>query len=611
VGQHRDGTASRGSGHRRRGKEVKDWIVRGVSRDDRRSSTSSTGSSVVAAHRSRHRRWSRWCWLWLCGAMRHKLWSGSQQGLFGAAAVPAVAAAKTDPERFPVVSNRHHVRVRSNPLALRGGDFYSFSATAESESAVPWGLGHHGTLGLEQRNGRDEKDFFGLTSDPPRNWDVDEDDIEGIGFDEDEPLLWAGRRRSRRGVADSDPHVDDDVDVGGKGHRQWIRKRVRRIHADAFVPTSAETTTAAAAAPGNDMLVPPASRYRTTGTTIAGIVVHVDDDEAEDDGDIHGRAIHDRSAGVDSDLPQATQRRRRTRTVVILGADTRATAGRIVADKNASKIHELASNLFACGAGTSADLMHITRQAQFTFRLANSYARDVGNDNVTLVSSPASEEVIDDTKVAMSVNVHAACRWLQSALYEQGGSCQANLIVGGVQVPPDRSSVPTRNGGPREAVAILRAIHPHGSSDDVKFAALGSGGLAAMAVLESRYRPRYPSLQEAIRLVTDAIRAGISNDLGSGSSIDLCILDSATGRVTHIRSAVPEEVLSSPPTSMIKDDESSSGHSPQAEVGSMPGVNGFGNVPFTVRSARTIQRYYDEDDDDGIESAWDEILGLH
>jgi hypothetical protein len=129
--------------------------------------------------------------------------------------------------------------------------------------------------------------------------------------------------------------------------------------------------------------------------------------------------------------------------------------------------------------------------------------------------------------------------------------------------------------------------------------------------LESRYRPRYPSLQGAIRLVTDAIRAGISNDLGSGSSIDLCILDSATGRATHIRSAVPEEVLSSPPTLMIKDDESSSGHSPQAEVGSMPGVNGFGNVPFTVRSARTIQRYYHEDDDDGIESAWDEILGLH
>jgi 20S proteasome alpha/beta subunit len=552
----------------------------------------------------------------LCAAMGQQLSPGLIQWLFrtgmGEISLPtnAVAASKTDPERPSIVSIQLQFQVRSNLLALRGGgggtskESYSYSAMrAASKTASPiWGFGHRGILDLDLNTGGDEEDFVGVTSRAPRNWDDDEDDIEGIGFDEDDPLFWADRRRSRRAVVESDPS-DDDLYYE---HREKIRRSVRRIHAHAFLPASAVSTTEAIAS--NSKLVPSSSRYRTTGTTIAGIVVEVDDDdEADDGGDINGTAgIHDRNAGSHSDLPRTTHR---TRTVVILGADTRATAGRIVADKNASKIHELAANLFACGAGTSADLMHITRQAQFTFRLANSYTRDVGNDNVTLVSSPTSEDMMDDTNVAMSVNVHAACRWLQSALYEQGGSCQANLIVGGVQVPDRRNSV--TSGASREAVAILRAIHPHGSSDDVKFAALGSGGLAAMAVLESRYRPRYPSLQEAIRLVTDAIRAGISNDLGSGSSIDLCILDSATGRATHIRSAVPEEVLSSPPTLMIKDDESSSGHSPQAEVGSMPGVNGFGNVPFTVRSARTIQRYYHEDDDDGIESAWDEILGLH
>lgn len=40
---------------------------------------------------------------------------------------------------------------------------------------------------------------------------------------------------------------------------------------------------------------------------------------------------------------------------VVLGADTRATAGTIVAEKACSKIHYLAPNMYACGAGTAAD----------------------------------------------------------------------------------------------------------------------------------------------------------------------------------------------------------------------------------------------------------------
>ena len=45
---------------------------------------------------------------------------------------------------------------------------------------------------------------------------------------------------------------------------------------------------------------------------------------------------------------------------VVLGADTRATSGPIVADKNCEKIHYLAPNIFCCGAGTSADCENVT-----------------------------------------------------------------------------------------------------------------------------------------------------------------------------------------------------------------------------------------------------------
>jgi 20S proteasome subunit beta 2 len=52
---------------------------------------------------------------------------------------------------------------------------------------------------------------------------------------------------------------------------------------------------------------------------------------------------------------------------------------------------------------------------------------------------------------------------------------------------------------------------------------MGSGSLAAMSVFEDRYKPNL-SEQEAKELVADAIRAGIFNDLGSGSNVDLCVI---------------------------------------------------------------------------------------
>lgn len=46
---------------------------------------------------------------------------------------------------------------------------------------------------------------------------------------------------------------------------------------------------------------------------------------------------------------------------VVLGADTRATSGPIVEDKNCEKIDYLAPNMYCCGAGTAADTFYIKR----------------------------------------------------------------------------------------------------------------------------------------------------------------------------------------------------------------------------------------------------------
>ncbi|CAD6916167.1 unnamed protein product, partial [Tilletia caries] len=53
---------------------------------------------------------------------------------------------------------------------------------------------------------------------------------------------------------------------------------------------------------------------------------------------------------------------------------------------------------------------------------------------------------------------------------------------------------------------------------------MGSGSLAAMAVFESGWK-KDMTRDEAIALVTAAIESGIYNDLGSGSNVDVCIIE--------------------------------------------------------------------------------------
>lgn len=42
-----------------------------------------------------------------------------------------------------------------------------------------------------------------------------------------------------------------------------------------------------------------------------------------------------------------------------MGADSRATAGNIIADKHCEKVHKLTDSIYACGAGTAADLHQV------------------------------------------------------------------------------------------------------------------------------------------------------------------------------------------------------------------------------------------------------------
>jgi 20S proteasome subunit beta 2 len=70
----------------------------------------------------------------------------------------------------------------------------------------------------------------------------------------------------------------------------------------------------------------------------------------------------------------------------------------------------------------------------------------------------------------------------------------------------------------------LFTIAPHGSTDKLPYVTMGSGSLAAMAVFEAKWKPDL-TREEGIDLVCESIEAGIFNDLGSGSNVDVAIME--------------------------------------------------------------------------------------
>eukprot|EP01065_Artemidia_motanka_P034983 TRINITY_DN42953_c0_g1_i1.p2 TRINITY_DN42953_c0_g1~~TRINITY_DN42953_c0_g1_i1.p2 ORF type:complete len:277 (+),score=77.23 TRINITY_DN42953_c0_g1_i1:62-892(+) len=169
---------------------------------------------------------------------------------------------------------------------------------------------------------------------------------------------------------------------------------------------------------------------------------------------------------------------------VVLGADTRAGAGTTVADKNCQKLHPIAPNMYAGGAGTSADCDQVATMAE------------------------KSLAVHRFTTGKMSRGCHAETI-LRNHLYRYQGYVSAYYVLGGVDVD-----------GP-----FLYSIAAYGTTMRQPFVSDGSGGLAAMAVLERRYRDDLTE-EEAKEIAADAISAGQRNDCGSGGYVDLCVIKS-------------------------------------------------------------------------------------
>lgn len=185
------------------------------------------------------------------------------------------------------------------------------------------------------------------------------------------------------------------------------------------------------------------------------------------------------------------------KTGVVLCADTRSTSGPVVANKNCEKIHFISPKIMCCGAGTAADTRRVTRMASKELQLF-SYQH-------------MREPFISHCN-----------RLICDYLHGYRGNIGAALILGGIDA-----------NGPS-----LHSISPNGYSAKLEYTSLGSGSLAAIAIVESGFR-KDMSKEEAITLGSDAIRAGILNDLYSGSNVDVCVID--FGGVENLRNYIVVE----------------------------------------------------------------------
>ncbi|SCV68885.1 BQ2448_1006 [Microbotryum intermedium] len=193
---------------------------------------------------------------------------------------------------------------------------------------------------------------------------------------------------------------------------------------------------------------------------------------------------------------------------VVIGADTRATEGSIVADKNCEKIHFISDNIRCAGAGTAAD-------TEFTTALISSnialHALSTGRKPLVVTAMTMLKQMLFRyvvPRAALTGGADPTAEPLRSISNRYQGQVGAALVLGGVDATGSH----------------LYTVAPHGSTDKLPYVTMGSGSLAAMAVFESAWKPNM-TRQEALDIVCEAIEAGIFNDLGSGSNVDACIIE--------------------------------------------------------------------------------------
>ncbi|WFO75724.1 archaeal proteasome endopeptidase complex subunit beta [Desulfurococcaceae archaeon MEX13E-LK6-19] len=168
---------------------------------------------------------------------------------------------------------------------------------------------------------------------------------------------------------------------------------------------------------------------------------------------------------------------------VVLAADKRATAGVYIAHKKVEKIHMITDYMAMTISGLVADAQRLVDEARVT---AKYY------------------ELSSNMKPSVKIIAVYLANILSS--YLRLSPFIVQLVVGGFDTEPR-----------------LYYIDLFGSLSEEDYIATGSGSPTAIGVLERNYS-KDMSLEDAINLAKEAIKAAIGRDIFSGEGIDVVVI---------------------------------------------------------------------------------------
>jgi len=166
---------------------------------------------------------------------------------------------------------------------------------------------------------------------------------------------------------------------------------------------------------------------------------------------------------------------------VVVAADRRMSYGGFIVSRNIRKVHKINDRIVLALTGFYGDMSGLMRMIDAEVKY---YEVDTGKP----------------------MSLRSVAKLLSNLLYSYRiAPLYVEAIVAGIDY----------DGKPRVFV-----LDPVGAVTEEEFAATGSGATIALGVIENAYRHGV-SVDEAEKVVENAMRAAISRDAGSGDAIDI------------------------------------------------------------------------------------------
>jgi proteasome beta subunit len=171
---------------------------------------------------------------------------------------------------------------------------------------------------------------------------------------------------------------------------------------------------------------------------------------------------------------------------VVVGTESQATAGYVVAAKTAQKLFQINDYTCATISGGVADCQYIINQLQAFSRLKQ-----------------VEDEKVPEPKYIASIT--------RNILFSGRSYYLAMMIIGGYSLKESKGAL--------YGVDLLGTLY-----EEENFLSFGSGSPFSLGVLEADWKPNLTKNQ-GINLIKTAISSSRERDAGSGYKIQLCTID--------------------------------------------------------------------------------------